>query len=405
MTSSDDDLKTVYLALNGRRTGPYSPADLRRQIRMGELADSVFAWRSGMATWLPLRDVLGDLPPVPPPPPTAPPESGKEFFADITGLERLEGFSLRRFFAGIFARHTPEEVTDFFCMGGSDTRLPLSRVQTEWPSPWIFTRLMLLAVVLYVGFYWGVDMFRNLKLVPGCIFVGNFGIPFCIMVLFMELNVYRHVSFYAVLKAFMLGGLLAIFIALFLFGQTGFSAAPLAGIIEEPAKLAAAVLIGRRMMDGRALTGLLLGSAVGAGFAAFESAGYTFESIIAVCMELKRDGEAPVDPGALMQMRAVLSPFCHVVWTAITAGGLWLMMGRQKEEGKPCSALQALREKRLLALFAVPVLLHTLWNCDWVQNFGIVSYGLLGLAAWITALRLVQAGLRQAAKEKSEAGL
>ena len=106
-----------------------------------------------------------------------------------------------------------------------------------------------------------------------------------------------------------------------------------------------------------------------------------------------------------MQMRAVLSPFCHVVSTAITAGGLWLMMGRQKEEGKPGSVLQALRDKRLLALFAVPVLLHTLWNCDWVQAFGIIAYGLLGLAAWITALRLVQAGLRQAAKEKSDAGL
>ena len=70
--SNSDDLKTVYLALNGRRTGPYSPADLRMQIRAGKLSDAVFAWRSGMATWLPLRDVLGELPPVPPPPPSAP---------------------------------------------------------------------------------------------------------------------------------------------------------------------------------------------------------------------------------------------------------------------------------------------------------------------------------------------
>lgn len=404
MSSSDYEGRAIYIALGGRQTGPYSPTELKARIRGGELPDTVFAWCSGMSQWSPLREVLAELPPVPPPPPPPPPEADKEFFADITGLDRLEGFSLRRFFGGIFAHHTAEEVADFFCMGGTESKLPLSRVQTEWPSPWIFTRLILLALVLYAGFHWCGDIFRNLKLVPGSLFVGNFGIPFCIMVLFMELNVYRHVAFYDVLKAFMLGGLLAIFIALSLFVQMGFSAAPLAGIIEEPAKLAAAVLIGRRMMDGRALTGLLLGSAVGAGFAAFESAGYTFESIIALCLEVKNSGESSADPGGLMHMRAVLSPFCHVVWTAITAGGLWLMMGRLKDEGKPCGVLHALREKRYLALFSVPVLLHTLWNCDWVQSFGLISFVLLGLAAWATALRLVQAGLRQAAKEKKDAG-
>ena len=83
------------------------------------------------------------------------------------------------------------------------------------------------------------------------------------------------------MRLVLFGGILSIFIALVLFANTetlsnAFGASA-AGIIEEPAKLGALLILmrgGRIKKYPYILNGLLLGAAVGCGFAAFESAGY-----------------------------------------------------------------------------------------------------------------------------------
>jgi RsiW-degrading membrane proteinase PrsW (M82 family) len=62
------------------------------------------------------------------------------------------------------------------------------------------------------------------------------------------------------------------------------------------------------------INGLLLGAAVGAGFAAFESAGY------ALRVGLNLNTTAMVTN---IVLRGVFSPFGHIVWSAIAVCAFW----------------------------------------------------------------------------------
>jgi RsiW-degrading membrane proteinase PrsW (M82 family) len=117
-----------------------------------------------------------------------------------------------------------------------------------------------------------------------------------------------------VLYLFMTGAASSLLISIILFRATGLIevlGAPAAGFIEEPGKLAAMILITRGMENDRypyALNGLLFGAAVGAGFAAFETAGYALEA-----------GLAQGADGMMqsMKLRGALAPFMHVAWILI----------------------------------------------------------------------------------------
>ena len=50
-----------------------------------------------------------------------------------------------------------------------------------------------MCALLYLGFDWAYGNYGNSNLVPGLIFVGNFGIPISIAILFFELNVRRDI--------------------------------------------------------------------------------------------------------------------------------------------------------------------------------------------------------------------
>jgi RsiW-degrading membrane proteinase PrsW (M82 family) len=85
------------------------------------------------------------------------------------------------------------------------------------------------------------------------------------------------------------------------------------GLIEEAAKLGALVFALRRQpaIRGRR-AGLVLGAAVGLGFAALESAGYAFDAAVTA---------HGTDLRALLEtefLRGLLAPFGHGLWTAIT---------------------------------------------------------------------------------------
>ena len=65
---------------SGTRMGPYSLEDARHFFAQGLLVETDLAWREGMASWLPLPEVLGGGRRVAPPPPPRPmPGSGSGF--------------------------------------------------------------------------------------------------------------------------------------------------------------------------------------------------------------------------------------------------------------------------------------------------------------------------------------
>ena len=252
-----------YLILtDGEQEGPYSIRELREMLQRDLISAESQVRSTECGCPLILDELLH--------------ETQTNTIDEITGLNGRRGFSLWHFFADVFRRHDRDEILEVFCCGTHATTPPLHAVSSAWPTPWIFARMLLACLLLYFGFDWASSTFQNANLVPGLMFVGNFAIPFCVMVFFFELNVRRDVPFFDVMRAMMYGGLIALIFALILVEFSPDVLRWVAGPIEEPAKLLAVILIAGSRRNGRILTGLLLGAGVGAGFAAFESSGYTF---------------------------------------------------------------------------------------------------------------------------------
>ena len=413
MPNNSETRVEYYLLLSdGEEEGPYSISELREMLQRDLISADTEIRQAGKKESIHLDDLLHG--------------NYRGALDDITGLKGLGGFSIWHFFADVFRRHSKEEVLEVFCCGTAGTTPPLHAVNSAWPSPWIFARMLLACLLLYFGFNWATNTFHNPNLVPGLMFVGNFAIPFCVAVLFFELNVRREVPFLDVMRAMFYGGLISLIFALVLVEVSPSLLAWIAGPIEEPAKLLAVIVVAGRRRNGRILTGLLLGAGVGAGFAAFESAGYTFTEIArlissSTAVQLitpfnPQQGYAlaqnasHINPDAVMQIRALISPFGHIVWTAITAGAYWLVLKQRIDDGRRYLSdskidWYALADIRFLRIACVPVALHLVWNTNWLNEFGLLRFLLLGLIAWGVALRLVHAGLLQIREEKRMKGL
>ena len=144
--------------------------------------------------------------------------------------------------------------------------------------------------------------------------------PFATAILFFELNAPRNVTFPRVLTLLCAGGVLSIFVSLIGFQISSlhrFLGAPAAGIVEEAGKLIAVVLMVRKGDKLYILNGCLFGAAVGAGFAAFESAGYAFNTFLSALPDKSREGILFAAGGMVQSilLRGILAPFGHVAWT------------------------------------------------------------------------------------------
>lgn len=408
-TAAKEPEKVYYLYLSGETKGPFTVAELRHLVSAHSVTESTLCWNEEIGDWQPVKTALPEI---------------LQTQQDAEKLGKLEGFSLSGFFAEVFKRHEMREIEELFCCGTAKTTPPLAEIKTGWPTPWIFTRMLVLCLLLYFGFDWAVETYNNNKLIPGLIFAGNFGIPFCVVILFFELNVRRDVPFTKVSVAMVLGGLISLIVSLFLFRNVNLGSEPYwAGPIEETGKLLAVILIASALRNGRILTGMLLGCAVGAGFAAFESAGYTYDNVIAVVQKgsvidfliaMKEPSLAQrahevmpdSDPDFVMQLRALITPCGHVVWTAITAGAYWFVQKLKIEAGQRAADnhrmdFSILWDMRFLRIAAIPVALHMTWNSELLwSNLGCWRFAVLGLAAWVVALRLVQVGLKQIKTEQ-----
>jgi protease PrsW len=88
-------------------------------------------------------------------------------------------------------------------------------------------------------------------------------------------------------------------------------------------------------------------------------------------------------------IRGLLSPFCHVAWTAIAAGALWRVKG-----GRPFSPAM-LADSTFLRAFIIPVVLHMIWNAGFIPSVFYLKQVILGLIGWFILFGIVQQGLKQ----------
>lgn len=395
-----DKAEQYYLLRDGESYGPYTGAQLRSMLSSAEVSLDDSFWCEGMKGSMP----LGALPGL---------EQG--------GSERLPGlsrFPLINFFAEVFRRHSSRDIEECFGAGTRKTTPSLNEVSSTWPSPWIYSRMFFVTLLLYFGFNWAATQFQNPMLVPAVLFIGNFGIPFCLFVLFYELNVRRDVSIYSAGVMMMTGSMLSLVFSLVLFAFWAGKGAIWAGPIEESAKLLAVLLVAHSKSNGRILTGLLLGAAVGAGFAAFESAGFTFmhlrhlmvyrtaadvlsQTHPGMALAVQQVAESSISPDIVMRYRALLTAIAgHTQWTAITAGAYWLVWSRLRDEGilghhTAMVNFNVLQDWRFLKIAMVPVCVHMFWNSSLLDDYRLVKLLICGLVSWILVLRLLAAGLAQ----------
>ncbi|MEI6713487.1 MAG: PrsW family glutamic-type intramembrane protease [Verrucomicrobiota bacterium] len=437
--------------INDQRQGPYTAAELHDRVSRGVISPSSLIWCDGLVEWTRFSDYfvqepnLGESPRIPsdqdqvkggnienaPRAPAAPPQSihGSiktpppvsseqdksiltnvfSFICSFCGLAPVQGFDLSHFFSETLVRRTSGEVDVYFNCGCIQNTPNIADVSSEWPKPWFFLRMLIFGLITLVGFCLGLEFFNNPKMIPGLIIVGAFFVPLTCVSLFFEINVVRNISLYQLIKLIVGGGIVSIVIALFLFAVTDlhqtFLGATSAGVVEEIAKVLAAVFIVRSAAQYKwILNGLLVGAAVGAGFAGFESAGYMFEALLGGLSS--NEGL-----GAFYQtlfVRAVFAPFCHVVWTASVVGGLWRVKGDLPFH------FNMLLHKDFLRILAFVVLLHMLWNSGmlWVTPTnanvfkGQIYFWVTSIVgSWYLVFLLVEEGLRQIETVKQKASL
>ena len=317
--------------------------------------------------------------------------------ASAIGIEKLKGFKLADLFAEVFSRHSREEVEDYFTVGTAKSTPGILDVDASWPKPWLFTRMMIASLVLYFLFWIGWKAWENEKLLPGLMLIGSFAIPISALVLFIELNVRRNISLYMVMRLALLGGTLSLLIThvigtleVYMPNSDYWSwlGAAIAGPEEESAKLLAMIVVASAAKYRFKLNGLLVGAAVGMGFAAFESAGYAFTVLLG--------GGGVEDMVFNINMRGLMSPFCHIVWSAIAGCALWRVVGGKKFEWR------MLCDENFMRLFLVPVILHMIWNFPLQLPF-FGNKIVAGVIGWFVCLSLVQEGLHEVAAEQANA--
>jgi protease PrsW len=312
-----------------------------------------------------------------------------EKISSAAGVERIQGWSAQEMFSEVLKHRTPEESEEYFDAGTRATTPALTAVSTDWPKPWAFFRALTLSLLLYLGFVAAWNEFGNPYLLPGLIMVGAFAVPLSILIFFFEMNVLRNVSLYQLIRLVLIGGVLSIVISLFGFRYSrldNWLGAMSAGLVEETGKLLAVLLLVNNRRYPWLLNGLLLSAAVGTGFAVFETAGYAFYWGL-----LQRGAGGMME---ILLTRGVLSILGgHALYTGISGAALWRVRG-----GRPFEWTM-LRDPRFLRLFGLAVVLHMVWNSPLDLPF-LLKYIVVGFAAWVALLGLIQEGLKQVRREQ-----
>ncbi|MBQ7691675.1 MAG: PrsW family intramembrane metalloprotease [Muribaculaceae bacterium] len=205
------------------------------------------------------------------------------------------------------------------------------------------------------------------------------------MILFVEVNAFRNISIYKVLKMFFIGGCASLTLTLLLYEfvdveELDFTTAITIGVVEEIGKGAIIYYFLKQLNHKYILCGMLIGATVGAGFSALESAGYVMTSGAT---------EGWDDLLATMFVRGVTAPAGHETWSAIV--GAALAIGA-KANGNQL-LMNVVTNKAFLRLAVLPIVLHGLWDSPLNQSlFTVVG---LTILVWVIVLILVNMGLAE----------
>jgi protease PrsW len=182
-------------------------------------------------------------------------------------------------------------------------------------------RVFFAGLGLWVASVVVTGMTHNFNLIPTVVLLGSFLVPVTAVLWYLDHYHSPVLTGRDVLNGFLVGGVLGVLGASVLESWL-LTGGPLlyfiVGLVEEGAKLLALLAVTWRLPHRTARDGVVMGAAVGFGFAALESSGYALTALFASAPHLSLS--------ALVQtelLRGVLAPFGHGLWTAILGGVLF----------------------------------------------------------------------------------
>lgn len=299
--------------------------------------------------------------------------------------------SITDFFVNIFNSQPAGAGDRMFISGTALTTPTPDRMLQEWNRPWLYARFLLVGLLFCLLCYFMFAMKEH----PGGLYMllslGSLVVPLSVLIFYWEINIPRDIPFYRVMIVFFIGGILSLIFTLLIWIIHG--NAWIAPLFEEPGKvLALAIFI--YWFDIRYIFGgMLIGAAVGAGFAAFEDIFYVMGR-----------GEAIVPDQAIFafKFRSLCTLGGHVTWAAIEGGALAMVKGNDSFK------LNHFFSPRFLVYLTTTMFLHFTWNGGLSENDGLFSLialnseeriytqcAFLSLAAVLLAFTLIRQAIFQ----------
>ena len=325
-------------------------------------------------------------------------EEAKHLFNNTTkSIGRLAGndeslkLNLRDMFSEVFKSPTKDEADDVFIAGTKRTTPHINEVSEEWGRPWVFSRVFLALGITFLALWILTNIFDNANAIPGMIFIGALLVPISGLIFFFESNAFKNISIFDVMRMFFIGGVLSLISTMILYQFVTFSTesqyygimtitdAFIVGFVEELGKATVVILFINYLKTNKILNGLLIGAAVGAGFAVFESAGYIF-NITEITIQ-----------------RGWTALGSHLVWAAIVGAAAVIVKETKHFEWAN------IIDKRFIFFFFVAVTLHGIWDTEiTLLSSGYLKYILLIMIAWLFIFILMKAGLTQVNQLRDE---
>ena len=307
-------------------------------------------------------------------------------FRKTFNLDKIENFNLSEFLGQIFKRHPWSEIEEYLIVGTPSTTPQLATISTSWPAPWLFFRMIIITVLAVLLLYWKGDFLGWHNVFMPLLIFGVIGIPMATLIFFWELNMPKNISMLLLIRIMLISGFLSIaitFISHSVIGMDDSWSAIWAGPVEETAKALTMLFFLKNNRYCYKLNGLLIGAAVGTGFAFIETGGYTVMS-----------GE---EADFTMILRALLSPFCHIPWSAIVGAALWRTMQNKTWN------IENLSNRRFLSLFFCSVGMHMFWNSPLLGGEMLLKTAIVGVLEYTIIIYLLQEGINEIRQLKSVA--
>lgn len=243
-----------------------------------------------------------------------------------------------------------------------------SPIRASRARRWTWLPVLVVGTGLFIAVQQALLVTGNPTLVPALLVLGALLIPVTFVVYIDGRNPAYDLPLSVLLSCALLGGVLGSTAASVLEFDTvrrlGDLPTVYIGLIEEATKLLVpiAMLIFTRYRRNPA-DGLLIGVAVGMGFAVLETLGYGFVTLLASGGDLS-------DAEGLLLLRGILSPAGNAAWTGLATAALWW------------AHAQRWRPRGLAAVigtFLLVVVLHTFWDAAGIW-YGYLIIGFISLA-------------------------